>query len=55
LTGAAIGYVDNIAFPGVTLVFEAQDIGLATGAMGSIRAIAGAIAQTTYVNVYDSL
>ena len=37
----SIGYIDNISFPGVTLLFEAQDIGLATGALGSIRAMAG--------------
>ena len=47
----AIGFVDNIAFPGVTLVIEPQDIGLATGVMGSIRALGGAVAQALYVSV----
>jgi hypothetical protein len=42
----AIGWVDNITFPGVTLLWEAQDIGLATGVLGSIRAIFGAVAQS---------
>jgi hypothetical protein len=46
-----IGYVDNITFPGVTLVFEAQDIGLATGVLGSIRAVGGAVAQALYVSI----
>ncbi|KAF2100380.1 trichothecene efflux pump [Rhizodiscina lignyota] len=47
----AIGYVDNISFPGVTLVWEPQDIGLATGVMGSIRAVGGAVAQALYVSI----
>jgi hypothetical protein len=47
----SIGYIDNIAFPGVTLVIEPQDIGLATGVMGSIRALGGAVAQALYVSV----
>lgn len=46
-----IGYVDNITFPAVTLVFEAQDIGLATGVLGSIRAMGGAVAQALYVSI----
>ncbi|TPX10672.1 uncharacterized protein E0L32_008406 [Thyridium curvatum] len=50
----AIGYVDNIAFPGVTLVWEPQDIGLATGVMGSLRALGGAVAQAMYVNVLNN-
>lgn len=41
LGATAIGFIDNIVFPGVTLVFEAQNIGLATGVMGSIRAMGG--------------
>ena len=50
----AIGYVDNITFPGVTLVIASQDIGLATGVMGSIRALGGAVAQALYVCVLDN-
>ncbi|CAK7202258.1 hypothetical protein SEUCBS139899_004980 [Sporothrix eucalyptigena] len=50
----SIGYVDNITFPGVTLVQESQDIGLATGVMGSIRALGGAVAQAMYVSVLDN-
>lgn len=46
-----IGYVDNITFPGVTLVLEAQDIGLATGVLGSIRGMGGAVAQSMYVSI----
>ncbi|KAJ4375403.1 hypothetical protein N0V83_002490 [Neocucurbitaria cava] len=49
-----IGWIDNISFPGVTLLFEAQDIGLATGVLGSIRAIGGAIAQTVYVSIFTN-
>lgn len=50
----SIGFVDNISFPGVTLLFEAQDIGLATGVLGSIRAMGGAIAQALYVSILNT-
>ncbi|KAH7037400.1 trichothecene efflux pump [Microdochium trichocladiopsis] len=50
----AIGYNDDITFPGVTLVVEPQDIGLATGVMGSIRGLAGAVAQALYVSVQSN-
>ncbi|KAJ1335655.1 Fungal trichothecene efflux pump (TRI12) [Microdochium nivale] len=50
----AIGYNDNITFPGVTLVVEPQDIGLATGVMGSIRGLAGAVAQALYASVQSN-
>lgn len=46
-----IGWIDNITFPGVTLLYEAQDIGLATGVLGSIRAVGGAVAQALYVSI----
>jgi hypothetical protein len=46
-----IGWIDNITFPGVTLVIEPQDIGLATGVLGSIRALGGAVAQALYVSI----
>jgi hypothetical protein len=45
------GYVDNITFPAVTLLWEPQDIGLATGVLGSIRALGGAVAQAVYVTI----
>jgi hypothetical protein len=35
----------------VTLLWEAQDIGLATGVLGSIRGMGGAVAQARYVSV----
>ncbi len=47
----AVGIIDNITFPGVTLLWEAQDIGLATGVLGSIRGMGGAIAQALYVTI----
>jgi hypothetical protein len=49
-----IGWIENITFPGVTLVFEAHDIGLATGVLGSIRGVAGAVAQALYVSILTS-
>lgn len=49
-----IGWIDNISFPGVTLLWESQDIGLATGVLGSIRAIGGAVAQTVYVSILQN-
>lgn len=50
-SSTVIGWVDNISFPGVTLIFEPQDIGLATGVLGSIRAVGGAVAQALYVTI----
>lgn len=50
----AMGYVDNIAFPGITLVSAPADIGLATGVMGSLRALAGAFTQTLYLSVLNN-
>ena len=50
----ATGFIDNIAFPGVTLLWEPQDIGLATGILGSVRGLAGAIAQALYISLYTS-
>ena len=35
----------------MTLLWEAQDIGLATGVLGSIRGMGGAVAQALYVTV----
>ncbi|CAI6340163.1 unnamed protein product [Periconia digitata] len=49
-----IGWIDNVVFPGVTLLWESQDIGLATGVLGSIRAIGGAVAQTVYVSILQN-
>ena len=33
------------------MIFESQDIGLATGVLGSIRALGGAVAQALYVSI----
>ncbi|KAI8627941.1 trichothecene efflux pump [Xylariaceae sp. FL1651] len=46
-----IGIIDNIAFAGITLIIEPQDIGLATGVLGSIRALGGAVAQALYSSI----
>lgn len=46
-----VGIIDNITFPAVTLLWEPQDIGLATGVLGSIRGMGGAIAQSLYVTI----
>jgi hypothetical protein len=54
LATCAIGFVDNITFPGVTLVIEPQDIGLASGVLGSIRAAGGGIAQALYTSVLNN-
>ncbi|CAM1501738.1 Fc.00g037220.m01.CDS01 [Cosmosporella sp. VM-42] len=50
----AVGYIENVAMPGVTLLWEPQDIGLATGVLGSIRALGGAVAQALYVSVLNN-
>ena len=49
-----IGWNDGITFPGVTLLWESQDIGLATGVLGSIRALGGAVAQALYVSILNN-
>lgn len=46
-----IGIVEGLSFPAVTLMAEDQDIGLAAGVLGSIRGMAGAIAQALYVAI----
>ncbi|KFH46505.1 putative MFS-type transporter -like protein [Hapsidospora chrysogenum ATCC 11550] len=50
----AVGYVENISYPGVTLLWEPQDIGLATGVLGSIRGLGGAVAQALYLSIYTN-
>lgn len=50
----AVGYLENITFPGVTLLWEPQDIGLATGVLGSIRGLGGAVAQALYSSIYSN-
>ncbi|KAF7554035.1 hypothetical protein G7Z17_g3246 [Cylindrodendrum hubeiense] len=50
----AVGYIENVAVPGVTLLWGPQDIGLATGVLGSIRALGGAVAQSLYVSVLNT-
>lgn len=50
----AVGYLENITFPGVTLLWEPQDIGLATGVLGSIRGLGGAVAQALYMSIYSN-
>ncbi|KAF6810260.1 trichothecene efflux pump [Colletotrichum sojae] len=51
LVCTSIGFIENVAFAGVTLVWEAQDIGLATGVLGSIRGLGGAVATALYSSV----
>lgn len=50
----AVGFNENIAFPGVTLLFDACDIGLAVGALASIRSLGGAVAQALYSSVLNT-
>lgn len=52
LACTAVGYLENISFPGVTLLWEPQDIGLTTGVLGSIRGLGGAVAQALYSSIY---
>ncbi|KAF4457273.1 fungal trichothecene efflux pump [Fusarium austroafricanum] len=50
----AVGYIENLAVTSVTLLWEPQDIGLASGVLGSIRALGGAVAQALYVSVLNN-
>ncbi|KAH6955725.1 trichothecene efflux pump [Ilyonectria sp. MPI-CAGE-AT-0026] len=54
LTCASVGFVENTAMSGVTLIWEPQDIGLATGILGSIRGLGGAIAQPLYSSILST-
>ncbi|KAK8037756.1 hypothetical protein PG991_001102 [Apiospora marii] len=54
LATVAVGFNENIAFPGVTLLFDACDIGLAGGALASIRSMGGAVAQALYSSVLNT-
>lgn len=49
-----IGYVENIALIGASLFYESQDIGLAVGALGSIKALGASVAQILYFNVWKT-
>ncbi|OQU94367.1 hypothetical protein CLAIMM_00728 [Cladophialophora immunda] len=49
-----VGFIDNIGFAGVSLLFEPQDIGLACGVLGSIRTIGGAVAQALYSSIMST-
>lgn len=49
-----IGIVEGLSFPGVTLLAEDQDIGVASGVLGSIRGMAGAIAQALYMAILST-
>lgn len=51
---ATVGYVENVAIIGTSLFWEAQDIGLAIGVLGSIKALGGSIAQIIYYNVWKT-
>jgi hypothetical protein len=51
---SAIGYIENVTFSGVTLLWEPQDIGLATGILGCIRGLSGAVAQSLYGAIYSN-
>jgi hypothetical protein len=45
---AAAGYVENLTLSSMALVWEAEDIGLVAGVMGSIRTALGAVAVSLY-------
>ncbi|CAK7200733.1 hypothetical protein SEUCBS139899_003432 [Sporothrix eucalyptigena] len=49
-----IGYIECVSLAGVTLVHASQDIGLATGVMGSIRSLGGAVATAMYASVLEN-
>ncbi|KAF5549617.1 trichothecene efflux pump [Fusarium phyllophilum] len=50
----AVGYIETVALTCVTLLWEPQDIGLASGILGSIRALGGAIAQALYISILSN-
>lgn len=54
LASTCVGWVDNIGFAGVSLLFEPEDIGLVFGVLGSIRTLGGGVAQALYVSVLQN-
>jgi hypothetical protein len=55
LVGAAgAGYVENLTLSTMALVWEAEDIGLVAGVMGSIRTALGAVAVSLYSSVLSN-
>jgi hypothetical protein len=51
IAAAAAGYVENLTLSSMALVWEAEDIGLVAGVMGSIRTALGAVAVSLYSSV----
>ncbi|KAH0848654.1 siderophore iron transporter [Fonsecaea pedrosoi] len=47
----SVGFIDNVGFAGVSLLVEPSDIGLACGVLGSLRTIAGSVAQALYISI----
>ncbi|KAF5593473.1 trichothecene efflux pump [Fusarium pseudocircinatum] len=50
----AVGNIENVALTCVTLLREPQDIGIASGILGSIRALGGAISQAMCVSILSN-
>jgi Na+-transporting NADH:ubiquinone oxidoreductase subunit NqrE len=51
---AAAGYVENLTLSTMALVWEAEDIGLVAGVLGSIRTALGAVAVSLYSSVLSN-
>lgn len=50
----SVGFIDNVGFAGVSLLVEPSDIGLACGVLGSLRTVAGSIAQSLYLSIFST-
>ncbi|KAH7316452.1 fungal trichothecene efflux pump [Stachybotrys elegans] len=46
------GYMTNLALPGVALLWSPQDIGLASGILGSIVCLGGAVAHAIFTSIF---
>lgn len=54
MTTTFMGWIDNIGYAGVSLLFDAQDIGLACGLLGTIRSLGGAVSSALYVSILQN-
>ena len=54
LAAAGAGYVENLTLSTMALVWEAEDIGLVAGVLGSIRTALGAVAVSLYSSVLSN-
>lgn len=54
ITGSCVGYLENCALVLAPFCLKPEDIGLALGLLGTMRAFLSAIAQVVFVSIYSN-